>query len=164
MKAHLSGQRKRVTVSDRFKRGPWRSCRVDVEESCRLTRSKLLCISPTTCAHSPAREIPAPVRSHLKRCRRARNSTASVTDPLDPGRREEGRRGGSPCCSRSTPWLPDQRKKRNGDPPAGLRDSDDRYLFLRLTKDGGLREGGQKYVSDGVLRNCYNYTNYASLI
>jgi len=37
-----------ITVSDRFRRGPWRSCRVEVEESCRLTRSKLLCISPTT--------------------------------------------------------------------------------------------------------------------
>uniref|UniRef100_A0A0A9F2A7 Uncharacterized protein n=1 Tax=Arundo donax TaxID=35708 RepID=A0A0A9F2A7_ARUDO len=42
-----------LSVSDRFKRGPWRSCRVDVEDSCRLTRSKLLCISPTISSHHP---------------------------------------------------------------------------------------------------------------
>ena len=47
---------------------------------------------------------------------------------------------------------PEEEEERR--PPAGLSDTDDRYLFLRLTKDGGLREGGQKYVSDGVLRNC----------
>ena len=44
-----NGEGEKITVSDRFKRGPWRIWRVEVEESCRLTRSKLLSISPTIC-------------------------------------------------------------------------------------------------------------------
>jgi len=43
------------TVSDRFKRGPWRRWRVEVEESWRRTLSKLLCISSTTCGPLDAR-------------------------------------------------------------------------------------------------------------
>lgn len=156
----LNGQRKRITVSDRFKRGPWRIWRVEVEESCRFTRSKLLCISPTACArHTQQPNKSSPNFGQISPPewdRSAKNSRVRLRNRLDPGRWYEER--SSPCCSRSRPWPWRLCWSRAQAKNRGRRRTDPAWLIWTDFRGWFVIFATESFVSTLPLKNTYLWT------